>query len=171
MVVGGSLGCRTFNEMMKRAVSERKLGEVQVIWQTGKFYEAEMDAFMKDKTSDGVWRNAFINRMDLAYAAADLVISRSGANTVSELSLLGKPTLFVPSPGVAEDHQTKNAMALVSRGAAEICPDGEAMERAIPAALELLHSPVRLAELSGNIKKLGTPDAAERIVDVILQQL
>jgi UDP-N-acetylglucosamine--N-acetylmuramyl-(pentapeptide) pyrophosphoryl-undecaprenol N-acetylglucosamine transferase len=171
MVVGGSLGCRTFNEMMKRAVSERKLGEVQVIWQTGKFYEAEMDAFMKDKSSDGVWRGAFINRMDLAYAAADLVISRSGANTVSELSLLGKPTLFVPSPGVAEDHQTKNAMALVSRDAAEICPDDEAVERAIPAALGLLHNPARLAELSENIKKLGTPDAADRIVDVILKQL
>jgi UDP-N-acetylglucosamine--N-acetylmuramyl-(pentapeptide) pyrophosphoryl-undecaprenol N-acetylglucosamine transferase len=170
MVVGGSLGCRTFNEMMKRAVTEGALGEVQVIWQTGKFYEAEMDAFMKDKSSPGVWRNAFINRMDLAYADANLVISRSGANTVSELSLLGKPTLFVPSPGVAEDHQTKNAMALVSHGAAEICPDGEAVERAIPAALGLLRNPARLAELSAAIRALGTPDAAEQIVDVILKQ-
>jgi UDP-N-acetylglucosamine--N-acetylmuramyl-(pentapeptide) pyrophosphoryl-undecaprenol N-acetylglucosamine transferase len=181
LVVGGSLGCRTFNEMLKRHV-ERIVrgGEVQVIWQTGKYYEAEMGAFMtesegrlRDEGSlperNGVWRGAFIDRMDLAYAAADLVISRSGANTVSELGLLGKPTLFVPSPAVAEDHQTGNAMALVERGAAEICPDSEAVERAIPRALELLRDGRRLADLAANIKSTGMADSAERVVDVILQ--
>ena len=169
LVVGGSLGCRTFNEMMKRAVAEGSLGGVQVIWQTGKYYAAEMDAFMEGRLSDGIWKGAFIDRMDLAYVAADLVVSRSGANTVSELSLLGKPTLFVPSPGVAEDHQTKNAMALVEKGAAEICPDAEAVERAIQASLELLRRPDRLAELSAGIRALGIGDAAERVVDVILK--
>ncbi len=169
LVVGGSLGCRTFNEMMKRAVSGGSLGKVQVIWQTGRYYEAEMDAFMADKSSKGIWRNTFIDRMDMAYAAADLVVSRSGAITVSELSLLGKPVLFVPSPAVAEDHQTKNAMALVEKGAAEMCPDAEAVEKAFQAAVELLGNSGRLAALSENIRALGTGDSADRVVDEILE--
>jgi UDP-N-acetylglucosamine--N-acetylmuramyl-(pentapeptide) pyrophosphoryl-undecaprenol N-acetylglucosamine transferase len=155
--------------MMKRNVEEIvRRGDVQVIWQTGKFYAAEMDAFMNDKSSEGVWRGAFIERMDLAYAAADLVISRSGAGTVSELSLVGKPVLFVPSPGVAEDHQTKNAMALVAKGAAAVCPDPEAAGRAMGMAMELLSDPARLAGLSTRIGALGTADSAERIAEIIL---
>jgi UDP-N-acetylglucosamine--N-acetylmuramyl-(pentapeptide) pyrophosphoryl-undecaprenol N-acetylglucosamine transferase len=171
LVVGGSLGCRTFNEMIKRHAEGIVGAGVQLIWQTGKYYAAEMDAFMAGKPSEGIWRGAFIERMDLAYAAADLVISRSGANTVSELSLLGKPTLFVPSPGVAEDHQTKNAMALVEKDAAAICPDPQAVERAIDMALELIRDPERIAALSTNIKALGRPDSADRVVDTILKQL
>jgi UDP-N-acetylglucosamine--N-acetylmuramyl-(pentapeptide) pyrophosphoryl-undecaprenol N-acetylglucosamine transferase len=97
------------------------------------------------------------------------VISRSGANTVSELSLLGKPVLFVPSPGVAEDHQTKNAMALVACDAAEICPDGEAVERAFAHAMELLGDPKKLAALSKNIRALGIDDSADRVAYIILQ--
>jgi UDP-N-acetylglucosamine--N-acetylmuramyl-(pentapeptide) pyrophosphoryl-undecaprenol N-acetylglucosamine transferase len=188
LVVGGSLGCRTFNEMMKRHAEEiMRDGRVQVIWQTGKYYEREMDEFMAKSLpsalADGspdahptrgfsptnIWRGAFIERMDLAYDAADLVISRSGANTVSELSLLGKPVLFVPSPGVAEDHQTKNAMALVSRAAAEICPDDEAVERAFAHAMELLQDPEKLAALSQNIRTFGIADSADRVADIILQ--
>lgn len=103
----------------------------------------------------------------MAYAAADLVVSRSGAGTVSELALLAKPTLFVPSPNVAEDHQTKNAMALVERGAAAICPDNEAIERAIPMAMELLADPLRLASLEKNIAELATPNAADKIAEII----
>ncbi len=168
LVVGGSLGCRTFNEMMKRwvehIVSET---EVQVIWQTGKYYEAGIDAFMSGKPSDGIWRGAFIDRMDMAYSAADLVISRSGAITVSELCLLGKAVMFVPSPNVAEDHQTKNAMALVEKDAAEICPDSQAVERAIPTALQLVYDRERLATLSANIKKLGISDSADRVAEII----
>jgi UDP-N-acetylglucosamine--N-acetylmuramyl-(pentapeptide) pyrophosphoryl-undecaprenol N-acetylglucosamine transferase len=179
LVVGGSLGCRTFNEMMKRhAAGIARDSRVQVIWQTGQYYESEMTAFMDElSTRSGgllpanIWRGSFIDRMDLAYAAADLVISRSGANTVSELSLLGKPVLFVPSPGVAEDHQTKNAMSLVSRGAAEICPDGDAVESAFGQAMELLQDRARLSGLSGNITALGIGDAADRVVDVILQNV
>jgi UDP-N-acetylglucosamine--N-acetylmuramyl-(pentapeptide) pyrophosphoryl-undecaprenol N-acetylglucosamine transferase len=170
LVVGGSLGCRTFNEMMKRHAAEiASGGEVQVIWQTGRYYAAEMDAFMEGKPSVGIWRGAFIDRMDYAYEAADLVVSRSGANTVSELSLLGKPVLFVPSPGVAEDHQTKNAMALVSRSAAEICPDSDAVERAFARAMELLADPARLASLSANIREVGVPDSADRVADTVIR--
>jgi UDP-N-acetylglucosamine--N-acetylmuramyl-(pentapeptide) pyrophosphoryl-undecaprenol N-acetylglucosamine transferase len=170
MVVGGSLGSRTFNNMMKRWV-ERIVEEraVQVIWQTGKYYEAEIDEFMKNKPSEGIWRGAFIDRMDYAYTAADLVISRSGAITVSELSLLGKAVMFVPSPNVAEDHQTKNAMALVAKGAAEICPDSEAEERAIPTALDLVRDSARLASLAENIRALGIPNSVERIVKEIVR--
>jgi UDP-N-acetylglucosamine--N-acetylmuramyl-(pentapeptide) pyrophosphoryl-undecaprenol N-acetylglucosamine transferase len=188
LVVGGSLGCRTFNEMMKRHAAQIvRDGAVQVIWQTGKYYEAEMEAFMAkslpsaldDGSPDAhptpgfsptsIWRGAFIERMDLAYEAADLVISRSGANTVSELSLLGKPVLFVPSPGVAEDHQTKNAMALVARDAAEICPDNEAVERAFASAMELLRDPGKLAALSKNIRTFGIDDSADRVAEIVLK--
>jgi UDP-N-acetylglucosamine--N-acetylmuramyl-(pentapeptide) pyrophosphoryl-undecaprenol N-acetylglucosamine transferase len=217
MVVGGSLGSRTFNNMMKRWV-ERIVEEraVQVIWQTGKYYEREIDEFIAEKFSHSsgsnfpylsserrsgearddlkpqhtesyvrisnqsgneaspplsrqIWRGAFIERMDYAYSAADLVIARSGAITVSELCLLGKAVMFVPSPNVAEDHQTKNAMALVAKGAAEICPDSEAVERAIPTALDLIRDTAKLASLSQNIRALGIPDSAERIVNVIIK--
>ena len=170
LVVGGSLGTRTLNNMMKRWV-ERIVsdGKIQVIWQTGKIYEKEMTDFMSDKPSAGIWRNAFIDRMDYAYSAADLVMARSGAITVSELCLLGKPVMFVPSPNVAEDHQTKNAMALVSQGAAEICLDSEAAEHAIPRAIELLGDAKRLEELSSNISRLGIADSADRVADRIIE--
>lgn len=171
MVVGGSLGSRTFNDMMKRHVeSIVSETEVQVIWQTGKYYEAEIDEFMAGKPADGIWRGAFIDRMDYAYAAADLVVSRSGAITVSELCLLGKAVMFVPSPNVAEDHQTKNAMALVEKDAAEMCPDGEAVERAIPTALQLVYDRERLVELAANIRSLGITDSADRVAKIVLEQ-
>ncbi|MBQ5894019.1 MAG: undecaprenyldiphospho-muramoylpentapeptide beta-N-acetylglucosaminyltransferase [Rikenellaceae bacterium] len=164
LVVGGSLGTRTLNEMMKRWVTEQK-GEpkIQVIWQTGKFYEREMQEFFAAHPTEGVWQGAFINRMDLAYAAADLVISRSGACTVSELCLVGCATMFVPSPNVAEDHQTKNAMALVEKGAAEIVRDSEAVEKAMALAEELLSDEARLKALKENIAALGIGDSADRV--------
>jgi len=192
LVVGGSLGCRTFNDMMMRHGADiAARGEMQVVWQTGKRYESETAAFMEtlggagvgagagaagaadtnDAAAGVIQRHTFIERMDLAYAAADLVMARSGAGTVSELALLGKPVLFVPSPSVAEDHQTRNAMALVERGAAEICTDADALERALPMAARLLSDSERLAHLGANIRTLGTPDAAQRIVDTILTQL
>lgn len=164
LVVGGSLGTRTLNEMMKRWVAEQKgTPKVQVIWQTGKYYEREMQEFFAAHPTEGVWQGAFINRMDLAYAAADLVISRSGACTVSELCLVGCATLFVPSPNVAEDHQTKNAMALVEKGAAEIVRDAEAVEKAMAKAEELLSNEERLAQLRTNIAALGIGDSADRV--------
>ncbi|MBO5875904.1 MAG: undecaprenyldiphospho-muramoylpentapeptide beta-N-acetylglucosaminyltransferase [Alistipes sp.] len=165
LVVGGSLGTRTLNNMMKKWVATLG-GEapVQVIWQTGKFYEREMREFLAEHPTANIWQGAFIERMDYAYEAADFVISRSGACTVSELCLVGKPTMFVPSPNVAEDHQTKNAMALVEKGAAVMVRDSEAVEQAIPKALELLANAEGLRELSDNIAKLAIADSAERIV-------
>ena len=168
LVVGGSLGTRTLNNMMKRWIATLDgVAPVQVIWQTGKFYEQEMREFLVEHPTENVWQGAFIERMDYAYEAADLVISRSGACTVSELCLVGKPTMFVPSPNVAEDHQTKNAMALVEKGAATIVRDSEAVEQAVPKALELLADIKKLQSLSQNIKGLAIADSADRIVSEI----
>ncbi len=165
LVVGGSLGTRTLNEMMKRWILSLEIDpDVQVIWQTGKFYEREMQEFLSSRPTKGVWQGAFIERMDYAYEMADVVISRSGACTVSELCLVGKPTLFVPSPNVAEDHQTKNARALVDKDAALMVSDREAVERGMPMALSLLTDKVRLASLKENIARLGIRDAADHVV-------
>lgn len=168
LVVGGSLGTRTLNEMMKAWVGNLDgVAPVQVIWQTGKYYEREMQEFLRSHPTKNIWQGAFIERMDYAYAAADVVLSRSGACTVSELCLVAKPTIFVPSPNVSEDHQTKNAMALVEQGAAEIVRDSEAVERGMHLAVELSRNGRRLEELSSNIAKLAISDSADRVVRVI----
>ncbi|MFR9620447.1 MAG: undecaprenyldiphospho-muramoylpentapeptide beta-N-acetylglucosaminyltransferase [Rikenellaceae bacterium] len=169
LVVGGSLGTRTLNNMMCRWV-ERMTGvdaTVQVIWQTGKIYEQEMQAHLAAHRVGGVWQGAFLERMDLAYAAADVVISRSGACTVSELCLVAKPTIFVPSPNVAEDHQTKNAQALVVRSAALMVSDSDAVEGAMAVAEQLVGDEEQMARLSDNISKMAFGDAADRVVDVL----
>lgn len=164
LVVGGSLGTRTLNNMMKSwIVTLGGDAPVQVIWQTGKFYDAEMSAFTEAYPTANIRRMPFIERMDYAYAAADLVISRSGACTVSELCLAGKPTIFVPSPNVAEDHQTKNARALVDKGAAEMVADADAVESCMDLALKLLNNPKKLKSLSTNIEKLAIEDSADRV--------
>lgn len=169
LVVGGSLGTRTLNNMMKANVDRiTSEGKMQVIWQTGKFYEREMTEFMQSRSSEGIWRGAFIDRMDLAYAVADVVVGRSGAGTVSELCLVGKPAIFVPSPNVAEDHQTKNAMALVRKDAALLVPDSQAVTALFPVVDQLLADPVRMQRMAANIKALGIADSADRIVDELL---
>lgn len=169
LVVGGSLGTRTFNTMMMEHFDQIvRDGTLQVIWQTGKYYEREMDDFAEDRLSTGVWRGAFIEEMDQAYRAADVVVARSGASTVSELCLIGKPTIFVPSPNVAEDHQTKNALALVERNAALLIEDSEAVHKVFPTITHLLASPQKMREMVKQMLALGRPDAAERIVDQIL---
>jgi UDP-N-acetylglucosamine--N-acetylmuramyl-(pentapeptide) pyrophosphoryl-undecaprenol N-acetylglucosamine transferase len=165
LVVGGSLGTRTLNEMMKHWIPTLDgTAPVQVIWQTGKYYEAEMRDFLASHPTANIWQGAFIERMDYAYEVADVVISRSGACTVSELCLVGKPTIFVPSPNVAEDHQTKNAMALVEKDAALMVRDVDAVKQGMPAALNLLEDKERLALLKKNISRLGIKDAADRVV-------
>lgn len=173
LVVGGSLGTRSLNEMMKHWILSLGGAEapVQVIWQTGKYYEREMREFLAAHPTPGIWQGAFIERMDRAYAAADLVVSRSGAGTVSELCLVAKPVLFVPSPNVAEDHQTKNARALEQHGAAAIVADAACRTEAMPRALELLADRQALRRMSENLEKLARPRAAEEIVDEIIRLL
>ena len=172
LVVGGSLGTRTLNNMMKSwilSLDEVGVAPVQVIWQTGRFYEKEMRTFFENYPTKNITLVPFIDRMDYAYEVADVVISRSGACTVSELCLAKKPTLFVPSPNVAEDHQTKNARALVDKDAARMVSDAEATDCGIATALKMVADKELLARLSENIGKLATPEAAERVADEIVK--
>ena len=168
-IVGGSLGSGTLNNAMKKWISDGcPEGEgVEVIWQCGKYYKASIDRFMEGRDVPGVQYSDFIQRMDLAYAAADVVISRSGASSVSELCAAHKATIFVPSPNVAEDHQTHNAMALVNKYAAMIIKDSEAEERLMSTACGLLSEPERIALLEMNIAALAKTRAAEDIVKEI----
>ncbi|MDR2954024.1 MAG: undecaprenyldiphospho-muramoylpentapeptide beta-N-acetylglucosaminyltransferase [Prevotella sp.] len=170
LVIGGSLGSRTLNKSVFGGIDLLIRSDVQVIWQCGKLYsfEANMDLASRGD-SDNVHIYEFINRMDLAYKAADLVISRAGASSISELSLLGKPVILVPSPNVSEDHQTKNAMALVNKDAAIMIKDNEAIAKLIPEALKLVNDDKRLRSLSENILKLAQPDSTSRIVDEIIK--
>ncbi len=167
LIIGGSLGCGTLNRTMERWIDEGcPAGEdVEVLWQCGKFYESEVNAFMADKDLPNIHYSAFIDRMDLAYAAADLVISRSGASSISEICVAGKACIFVPSPNVAEDHQTHNAMALVNKGAGRIIKDSDAPEHLMKEALSLVHKEEELAEMEKNALKLALKDAAQTIVD------
>lgn len=166
-VVGGSLGSLTLNESMKKWISDGCPGgeNVEVIWQCGKYYKSQIDEFMKGVSTPGVVYSDFIQRMDLAYAAADVVISRSGASSVSELCAARKAVIFVPSPNVTEDHQTHNAMALVNKYAAMIIADSEAREKLLDTACRLLDEPERIALLEKNIAALAKTDAAAEIVN------
>ncbi|MBP5675602.1 MAG: undecaprenyldiphospho-muramoylpentapeptide beta-N-acetylglucosaminyltransferase [Bacteroidales bacterium] len=169
-VVGGSLGSGTLNKAVKRWIQDGCPGgeDVEVIWQCGRYYKADTDAFMAARPDlKGIRHYDFISRMDLAFAAADVVISRSGASTVSEVCAMGKATVFVPSPNVAEDHQTHNAMALVRKDAALIVKDAEAPEKLLPTALDLVHDPSRIASLEKNALAMALRDAAQVICDEI----
>ena len=171
-ITGGSLGSGTLNRAMRQWIADGCPGGegVEILWQCGKYYKAGIDAFLAECRAAGADLSAirctdFIGRMDLAYAVADVVISRSGASTVSELCAARKAAIFVPSPNVAEDHQTHNAMALVNKGAALIIPDAEAPERLLPAALALVRDEEKILSLERNIAKLALPDAARAIAD------
>ena len=176
-IVGGSLGSGTLNNAMKKWISDGCPGGdgIEIIWQCGKFYKPSMDAFMKEAEAAGlggavlkqIQHSDFIKRMDLAYAAADVVISRSGASSVSELCAAHKATIFVPSPNVAEDHQTHNAMALVNKDAAVLVKDAEAVEKLLPAACALTENPERIAQLEKNIAVLAKTDAAMTIAEEV----
>lgn len=176
-VVGGSLGCRTLNECMKKAIEKSHLFRkeenggkgYQVIWQCGKIYKDEIDKFMAGKQMPNVHYTDFIQRMDLAYAVADVVVSRAGAGTISELCMANKCTVFVPSPVVAEDHQTHNAMALVNKGAALIVKDAVATEEIIPVLDNLLKNPQNIIRYEENIGKLAQKEAASTIAGICLE--
>lgn len=169
LIVGGSLGARTINESVMGGLDLIRKSEVQIIWQTGSYYYREILDRLGNETPDNLHVLEFVSRMDLAYAVADVVISRAGAGTISELCLLGKPCVLVPSPNVAEDHQTKNAMALVENKAAMLIKDANSKEQLLKETFSLLTDKQRLESLSENIKLLGRPNAAKEIVDVILE--
>ncbi|MBC6611789.1 undecaprenyldiphospho-muramoylpentapeptide beta-N-acetylglucosaminyltransferase [Hymenobacter sp. BT507] len=165
LVVGGSLGARTLNEATAAALPRLQQGGVQLLWQTGKTYYPQAAPAASPYAAAGLHALEFIQRMDLAYAAADVVVSRAGALSVSELCLTGKPSILVPSPNVAEDHQTKNAMALVQRNAALLVTDSQAATRLYDEALALLHQPERRQQLAANALSMARPAATATIVD------
>lgn len=173
-IVGGSLGSATLNNAMRKWIEEGcPAGEgIEVIWQCGKYYKPSIDAFMADAKASGkdvsrIQHSDFISRMDLAYAASDVVISRSGASSVSELCAAHKASIFVPSPNVTEDHQTHNAMALVRKDAGMIVKDSEAAEKLMKTACELIENPEKIALMEKNIAALAKTDAAQTIADEV----
>lgn len=170
LFVGGSLGARTVNESILRRLDFIRKSEVQIIWQTGKFYSAKIKAQLENaEPVKNLVVTDFISDMGTAYKAADLIISRAGASSISEFCLIGKPVILVPSPNVAEDHQTKNAMSLVNKQAAMIMKDAQAPDELVDLALETVNSKEKLESLSMNIKKLALPDSANIIADEVLK--
>ena len=170
LLVGGSLGARTINESMLGHLDEIASSGIQFIWQTGKFYSQQIAEQLKVK---GLPANLkvvdFISDMGAAYKAADLVVSRAGASSISEFCLIGKPVILVPSPNVAEDHQTKNAMALVNREAALFVSDQDAPEKLVKLAIESVRDNGRLSRLSTNVKKMALPDSAAIIAKEVIK--
>ncbi|MBO6033008.1 MAG: undecaprenyldiphospho-muramoylpentapeptide beta-N-acetylglucosaminyltransferase [Prevotella sp.] len=168
LLVGGSLGARTINESMLRHLDLIKESGLQFIWQTGKFYSAEISERLKDQLLPNLKVTDFITDMGAAYCAADLVISRAGASSISEFCLIGKPVILVPSPNVAEDHQTKNAQALSTRDAAIYIKDAEAPDCLIQTAIETVNNDAKLKSLSENVLKLALPDSANIIAKEVI---
>ncbi|UCS95676.1 undecaprenyldiphospho-muramoylpentapeptide beta-N-acetylglucosaminyltransferase [Echinicola marina] len=165
LVLGGSLGARTINNAVLAAMAHFEKNGYQLLWQTGKFYFEEMAGKLKEAGLNSIHALEFIREMDLAYAAADMVISRAGALSVSELSLVGKPVIFIPSPNVAEDHQTKNALACVRQEAALMLGDDEAVSGLAGKVDEIMYNKSLQEKLGQNIKKMGKPEAALEIVN------
>ena len=170
LIIGGSLGARTINESVLAALDAIRQSGIQIIWQTGKVYSQHIaDELAKHPKTGNLYVSDFISNMDVAYAAADLVISRAGASSISELCLLGKPCILVPSPNVAEDHQTKNALALVQKDAALMVKDAEAQAQLIPLAMKVVQDAQQLTSLSTHIKKLALPDSANIIAKEVIE--
>ena len=172
LIIGGSLGARTINQSVKNGLQKLTESGIQVLWQTGKIYiEDCKKAFeqLDEQAKKNIIVTDFVGRMDLAYAMADLVVSRAGASSISELCLLGKPAILVPSPNVAEDHQTHNAMALVNKNAAILVKDIEANEKLIDTALKTIADDAQLAALSTNILKMAQTDSARRIAEEVIK--
>ena len=168
LLVGGSLGARTINESVLQNLDIIEKSGVQFIWQTGKYYHESIVNQLKDKDLPMLKVTDFISDMGAAYQAADLVISRAGASSISEFCLIGKPVILVPSPNVAEDHQTKNAMALVNKDAAIYVKDADAPAVLIKKAVGIVENAQKLASMSENIKKLGLKNSADVIADEVI---
>ncbi|MCI6551053.1 MAG: undecaprenyldiphospho-muramoylpentapeptide beta-N-acetylglucosaminyltransferase [Prevotella sp.] len=170
LLIGGSLGARTVNESVIRHLDLIRESGVQFIWQTGKYYHEEILRQLKEQPEMPMLKvTDFISEMGIAYQAADLVISRAGASSISEFCLIGKPVILVPSPNVAEDHQTKNAMALVNRNAAIYVKDSEAPEVLMKQAIETVNNDEKLKALRENILKLGLKNSADVIADEVIK--
>lgn len=167
LILGGSLGARTINESVLAHIDKLIDAKVQVIWQTGRMYYEDVKAQVRSKDLRKIRIHDFLKQMDFAYAASDVVISRAGALAISELCLAKRPTILVPSPNVAEDHQTKNAMSLVNEHAAMMIKDVEAEPQLVDAALKLLYNESQCQKFSSNIAKLGKPNATDEIVNEI----
>ncbi|MBJ7880760.1 undecaprenyldiphospho-muramoylpentapeptide beta-N-acetylglucosaminyltransferase [Gelidibacter salicanalis] len=164
LVLGGSLGAKRINELIEKELEFFQTQNVQVIWQCGKLYH---DTYKKYNRNENVQVHAFLNNMDLAYAAADFIISRAGASSVSELCVVGKPVIFIPSPNVAEDHQTKNAMAVVDKDAALLIKESDLEVDFENKFSQLVSSAEKQRQLSTNIKKLALVNATKDIVDEV----
>ena len=169
LLVGGSLGARTINESVLQHLDLIKESDVQFVWQTGKYYSAEIAERLKGQEIPNLKVTDFITDMGAAYKAADLVVSRAGAGSISEFCLLGKPVILVPSPNVAEDHQTKNALALVNKQAALYVKDAEAPQQLLRLALDTVNEDAKLQSLSENILKMALPDSAEIIAKEVIK--
>lgn len=170
-IMGGSLGARTINLAIKKNFSTILESNIQILWQTGKFYYKDILDEFGDSLPPNVRILDFVSRMDLAYNIADLIVSRAGALSLSEICLVGKPSILIPSPNVAEDHQTKNALALEQKKAAIMVKDNEAKEKLVTKVLNLINDKKQLKELSENAKKLAKPDAASSIVNELLKMI
>ena len=168
LIIGGSLGARTINQSIVAHVNQLIESDIQVIWQTGKNYFADCKMALETLSHDRIICTDFLSQMPLAYALADLVISRAGASSISELCLLGKPSILVPSPNVAEDHQTHNAMALVRKDAAVLVKDVDAKDALIATALPLIKDKQQLEVLRRNILQLALPNSARLIADEVM---
>jgi len=169
LVLGGSLGAGSINNALSDNLGQMKSADCQWLWQTGKYYFENVKALVSVSCTDNISVYGFINRMDLAYAAADIIVSRAGAGTISELCLVGKPVILIPSPNVAEDHQTKNAQALSGRGAAVLIPDHEAVKTLVHEALMLVSDFNKRKSLSANILKMADRDADVRIAEEVIK--
>ena len=169
LIVGGSLGARTLNESVLQHLDQIRKSDVQFIWQTGKFYSAEISERLKGQDIPNLTVTDFISDMGVAYKAADLVVSRAGAGSISEFCLLGKPVILIPSPNVAEDHQTKNAMALVNKAAALYVKDAEADKILLPLAIDTAKDDAKLQSLHENILKMALPDSADIIAKEVIK--
>lgn len=169
LVTGGSLGAGTLNECVKNNIEKLNAAGVQVIWQCGGYYVDKLTAELGGKLPNSIKMSAFLQKMDFAYAAADLIVARAGAGTISELCVVGKPVILVPSPNVAEDHQTKNAMALVNKEAAVMVKDVEARDILVDKILELLNDIPASEKLGQRIKEMALLDADEVIAKEVLK--
>ena len=169
LVLGGSLGAGSINNSLSENINKLRDSDCQWLWQTGKYYFENVKALVSLSFSGNISVHGFINRMDYAYAAADIIVSRAGAGTISELCLVGKPAILIPSPNVAEDHQTRNAEALSTRNAAILIKDSQAVNTLVDEAIKLISDKTGREKLSENILKLANRDADKRIAEEVLK--